>query len=102
MSDANTPQTPELSQEGLAEDLARADLYGLLANLFFQPPDQVLLDQISASGNADSSDDQAPLASVWTNLVEAAKHSKASDWKAEYDTPKLVAKMLEEIKKKIG
>ncbi|NDH55587.1 MAG: molecular chaperone, partial [Burkholderiaceae bacterium] len=38
MSEANTPQTPELSQDGLAEDLARADLYGLLANLFFQPP----------------------------------------------------------------
>ena len=85
MSEPNTPQTPELSQEGLAEDLARADLYGLLASLFFQPPDQVLLDQISASGNSDP-DNQAPLAHVWTHLVEAAKNSKAADWKAEYDS----------------
>ena len=86
MSEANTPQTPELSQEGLAEDLARADLYGLLASLFFQPPDQVLLDQIKDSENSVTSDNQAPLANVWMNLVEAAKHSQASDWKAEYDS----------------
>jgi len=85
MSEPNTPQTPELSQEGLAEDLARADLYGLLASLFFQPPDQLLLDQISASEKSEP-DNQAPLAHVWTNLVEAAKHSKAADWKAEYDS----------------
>ena len=50
MSESENQQTPELSKEGLAEDLARADLYGLLANLFFEPPDQNLLDQISASG----------------------------------------------------
>ncbi|NDF58515.1 MAG: cytoplasmic chaperone TorD family protein, partial [Burkholderiaceae bacterium] len=60
--------------------------YGLLANLFFQPPDQILLDQISASGNSEAQDNQAPLANVWMNLVEAAKNSKAADWKAEYDS----------------
>ncbi len=86
MSEPNTPEKPELSQEGLVEDLARADLYGLLASLFFQPPDQVLLDQIKDSENSVTPDNQAPLANVWTNLVEAAKHSKASDWKAEYDS----------------
>ncbi len=50
MTKKELEQTPELSKEGLAEDLARADLYGLLASLFFQPPDQTLLDQVVASG----------------------------------------------------
>jgi TorA maturation chaperone TorD len=86
MSKNEADQTPELSKEGLAEDLARADLYGLLASLFFQPPDQALLDQIIAAGNSNAPDDGAPLASVWMGLVEAAKNSKAADWKAEYDT----------------
>jgi len=86
MSESENQQTPELSKEGLAEDLARADLYGLLANLFFEPPDQNLLDQISASGTGESQDNQAPLAQVWMNLVEVAKNSSASDWKVEYDT----------------
>lgn len=87
MSKNELEQTPELSKEGLAEDLARADLYGLLASLFFQPPDQTLLDQIVASGKeASSESNEAPLEGVWMNLVEAAKNGKAADWKAEYDS----------------
>jgi TorA maturation chaperone TorD len=86
MTKKELEQTPELSKEGLAEDLARADLYGLLASLFFQPPDQTLLDQIVASGKeANTQSSEAPLEGVWMNLVEAAKNGKAADWKAEYD-----------------
>ncbi len=87
MSKKEAEQIPELSKEGLAEDLARADLYGLLASLFFQPPDQILLDQIVASGKeTNTQSGEAPLEGVWLNLVETAKNSKAADWKAEYDS----------------
>lgn len=86
MSEPTNHQAPELSQDGLAEDLARADLYGLLASLFFQSPDQTLLDQIRASEGSGSQDNQAPLANVWMNLVEAAQHNKAADWRSEYDS----------------
>ena len=86
MTNNDADQKPELSKEGLAEDLARADLYGLLATLFFEPPNQILLDQIVASGKQEGGQaGDAPLEGVWMSLVEAAKNSKAADWKAEYD-----------------
>ena len=86
MTKNEVDQKTELSKEGLAEDLARADLYGLLATLFFEPPNQTLLDQIVASGKPEGGQaGEAPLEGVWMSLVEAAKNSKAADWKAEYD-----------------
>jgi TorA maturation chaperone TorD len=86
MTNNDADQKPELSKEGLAEDLARADLYGLLATLFFEPPNQTLLDQIVASGKQEGGQaGDAPLEGVWMSLVEAAKNNKAADWKAEYD-----------------
>jgi TorA maturation chaperone TorD len=57
-----------------------------LATLFFEPPNQTLLDQIVASGKQEGGQaGDAPLEGVWMSLVEAAKNSKAADWKAEYD-----------------
>ncbi len=86
MTKNEVDQKTELSKEGLAEDLARADLYGLLATLFFEPPNQTLLDQIAASSKPEGGQaGEAPLEGVWMSLVEAAKNSKAADWKAEYD-----------------
>ena len=86
MTKNEVDQKTELSKEGLAEDLARADLYGLLATLFFEPPNQTLLDQIAASSKPEGGQaGVAPLEGVWMSLVEAAKNSKAADWKAEYD-----------------
>ena len=86
MTKNEVDQKTELSKEGLAEDLARADLYGLLATLFFEPPNQTLLDQIVASGKQEGGQaGEAPLEGVWMSLVEAARNSKAIDWKAEYD-----------------
>ena len=86
MTKNEVDQKTELSKEGLAEDLARADLYGLLATLFFEPPNQTLLDQIMASSKPEGGQaGDAPLEGVWMSLVEAAKNSKAADWKAEYD-----------------
>ena len=86
MTKNEVDQKTELSKEGLAEDLARADLYGLLATLFFEPPNQTLLDQIMASSKPEGGQaGEAPLEGVWMSLVEAAKNSKTADWKAEYD-----------------
>jgi TorA maturation chaperone TorD len=76
-----------VGDEGLPEDLARADLYGLIARLFHQPPDQELLNQIAASipeGEEIQAED-APLAKVWHSVVEVAKNNPAKAWHDEFD-----------------
>ena len=70
---------------GLPEDLARADLYGLIARLFHLPPDQALLDQIAATAGQQDATDQAPLAKVWVDVVEVAKNNSAKSWQEEFD-----------------
>lgn len=81
-----TPST-EVGDVGLPEDLARADLYGLIARLFHEAPDQELLDQIAASipdGQEVQAED-APLAKVWHTVVELAKSNPAKAWQDEFD-----------------
>ena len=78
----------EVGEIGLPEDLARADLYGLIAHFFYQPPDQELLDQIAASATDEtsrSSQGNAPLAQVWLSVVEVAKNNSAKAWHDEFD-----------------
>ncbi len=78
----------EVGEIGLPEDLARADLYGLIARFFYQPPDQELLDQIAASAadeTSQSSEGNAPLAQVWLSVVEVAKNNSAKAWHDEFD-----------------
>ena len=78
----------EVGEIGLPEDLARADLYGLIARFFYQPPDQELLDQIAASAadeTSRSSQGNAPLAQVWLSVVEVAKNNSAKAWHDEFD-----------------
>ena len=70
---------------GLPEDLARADLYGLIARFFHLPPDQLLLDQIAATADQQDAADQAPLAKAWMDVVEVAKNNPAKDWHDEFD-----------------
>lgn len=72
---------------GLPEDLARADLYGLIARLFHLPPDQELLDQIAASipEGQESQAEDAPLAKVWHSVVEVAKSNSAKAWHDEFE-----------------
>jgi TorA maturation chaperone TorD len=76
-----------VGDEGLPEDLARADLYGLIARLFHQPPDQELLNQIAASipDGEESQAEDAPLAKVWHSVVEVAKNNPAKAWHDEFD-----------------
>ncbi len=77
----------EVGDVGLPEDLARADLYGLIARFFHQPPDQELLDQIAASipDGQESQADDALLAKVWSSAVEVAKNNPARAWHEEFD-----------------
>jgi TorA maturation chaperone TorD len=76
-----------LSADGLEEDVARADLYGLLAALFFQAPDDDLLHRIAASaayGTGSEAPDNAALTQAWNELVRVASSSKAQEWADEH------------------
>ncbi len=77
----------EIGDVGLPEDLARADLYGLIARLFHLPPDQELLDQIAASipDGQEVNPEDAPLAKVWHSVVEVAKSNPVKAWREEFD-----------------
>lgn len=83
----NTSESTEtiIGDDGLPEDLARADLYGLIARFFQSPPDQVLLDQIAATADQQDANTEAPLAKVWMDVVEAAKNNPAKAWQDEFD-----------------
>ena len=75
----------EVGEVGLPEDLARADLYGLIARLFHLPPDQELLNQIAATADQQDVSDDAPLAKAWMGVVEVAKNNPAKAWQEEFD-----------------
>ena len=75
----------EVGDVGLPEDLARSDLYGLIARFFHLPPDQELLDQIAATANQQDDTDQAPLAKAWMDVVEVAKNNPAKAWHDEFE-----------------
>jgi len=75
----------EVGDVGLPEDLARSDLYGLIARFFHLPPDQELLDQIASTANQQDDSDQAPLAKAWMDVVEVAKNNPAKAWHDEFD-----------------
>jgi TorA maturation chaperone TorD len=81
----STAKGAEIGDEGLPEDLARADLYGLIARFFHLPPDQALLDQIAATADQQDASNEAPLAKVWMDVVEVAKNNSAKAWHDEFD-----------------
>jgi TorA maturation chaperone TorD len=55
------------------EDEARAAIYGLIARLFYAPPDQNVLAQVLHSGAFEGS--QAPVAAAWRELVDACRNA---------------------------
>ena len=77
----------KVADVGLPEDLARADLYGLIARLLHQPPNQELLNQIASSipEGQESQVDDAPLSKVWHGVVEVAKSNTVKAWRDEFD-----------------
>ena len=66
------------------EELARANFYGLLARLFFAPPDPALLE--SLAGAEDLAADDAVLRDTWRALIDAAVHADAEAVCEAYDS----------------
>jgi TorA maturation chaperone TorD len=55
------------------EDEARAAVYGLIARLFYAPPDQAVLGQVLHAGAFEGS--KEPIALAWQDLMETCRHA---------------------------
>jgi TorA maturation chaperone TorD len=80
-------EATSISSDGLEEDVARADLYGLLAQLFYKAPDDDLLHRIAASaayGSGADAPESAALTQAWDDLVKVASASSSAEWTSEY------------------
>ncbi|WP_334190000.1 TorD/DmsD family molecular chaperone [Noviherbaspirillum sp.] len=63
------------------EETARADLYGLLATLFYAPPSQQLLDTIASA----RSEGEGVLEQSWAELSASCKLARAESVREEYE-----------------
>jgi TorA maturation chaperone TorD len=75
-------QTIKFEAPDQGEETARADLYGLLANLFYGPPSQELLDAIA---NAPSSGDGV-LQQAWNGLATSCEEADPQKVRDEYES----------------
>ncbi len=66
------------------EDQARANLYGLLARLFYAAPDAALLAAIAQSEEMRA-ETESPVASAWKHLVEASAGAHAEAVREEFE-----------------
>ena len=66
------------------EEVARANFYGLLARLFYAPPDAPLLEALAGAGGIDAED--GGIAAAWQDLVTAAAQAHPEAAREEYDT----------------
>jgi TorA maturation chaperone TorD len=59
------------------EESARANVYGLIARLFYAPPDEQLISELILAANGDQSAEhtaeQSALADAWHGMVEACR-----------------------------
>jgi TorA maturation chaperone TorD len=59
------------------EDAARANFYGLIARLFYAPPDAALISQLVQAGpmqlEAESNTEAEALAAAWSEMLEACR-----------------------------
>src|SRR5438045_8608474 len=65
------------------EEQARANFYGLLARLFYAPPDASLLKALALADELDAEDET--VAACWRGLLAAAAATEAEAVRAEYD-----------------
>ncbi len=66
------------------EELARANFYGLLARLFYAPPDEALLKALASADELEAEDEA--LAARWRELIGAAAATSAEAGREEYDS----------------
>lgn len=86
MSDVTETRT-EAGELSLAEeDQARANLYGLLARLWYAAPDQALLDALSQGEVSMESAGETALTSAWRTLSRAAGAARPDELTHEYDS----------------
>ena len=74
-----------ISSHALDEELARAEMYGLLAQLFYQAPTPELLAQLQVAVT-DAPDAGGFLEESWRALVAAARASDAQQVSAEFNS----------------
>lgn len=67
------------------EEQGRANLYALLARLFYAPPDRALLDAIATADEIAAENPGAPLAAAWRKLAAAAAAIDAEAAREEYE-----------------
>ncbi len=89
MVEAPRNTTPENDPEGrgvLSEDRARAEVYALLGNLFFQPPSAELLEMIATRLTLCNDSADSGFCRAWRALQKAAAEAEAEAVKDEFDT----------------
>ncbi len=85
MSEAGIEQSTAATLD--AEELARANLYGLVSRLFYGPADPNLLAEISRSGEAGEGQERdGGLAVAWRGLQEACRTAYPAVVRQEYDS----------------
>jgi len=68
----------------LPEEIARANFYGLLARLFYAPPDAALLQAIARADQIDAQ--EGGIALAWRDLARAATGADPDAVREEYET----------------
>jgi TorA maturation chaperone TorD len=79
----NSPQPLAFATPDDSEELARAELYGLLARLWLAPPDAPLLQQFSVAVT-EAPEDGALLEAPWQALVGALRNTTVEAATAEH------------------
>jgi TorA maturation chaperone TorD len=67
------------------EEQGRANLYAMLARLFYAPPDRALLQSLAAADEIVAEDTSSPLASAWRKLAAAAAAIDEEAAREEYE-----------------
>lgn len=68
-----------------AEEMARANFYGLLARLFYAPPDATLLQALAASDEVQAEGEDDQFSAAWQALAAAAQQADAEAVREEYE-----------------
>jgi TorA maturation chaperone TorD len=75
-------QPVRIEQPDQGEEAARAALYGLLADLFYAPPSQALLEHLAGSGD----EGEGALQQSWSELVAACRGAQQEAVRDEYES----------------
>ena len=84
-SEPGSMQAPDdLEAEWAEEDRARADHYALIAQIFYAPPDSLLLAALATTGTSLGAG-EGPLAEAWRGVAAAAGELDAEAVQDEYE-----------------